>query len=145
MRTIKFRAWDKVHKQLGNIAAIEWNEDCSLGRALCVFQIECCGLDDVEERWESCSDLDVMESTGLLDSEGREIFEGDILGDIWGGYIGYCDKCKSFELFSPDRECLACSRDVDWWEVVTADDLEVAGNIYEHPHLLDVEPGRTET
>lgn len=82
----------------------------------------------------------LMQSTGLKDKNGKLIYEGDILGGIYHGYIGYCDECKCFQLKVKDYGCLACEGDLHWFELVEAEEqneLEVIGNIYENKDLLE--------
>ena len=59
MREIKFRAWDKVNNKM-----YDW-------KYLFSFK-SVCGLFDN-------SNLELMQFTGLLDSSGKEIYEGDIV------------------------------------------------------------------
>ena len=82
----------------------------------------------------------VIQCTGLKDKNGKLIFEGDILGGIYHGYIEYCKVCKCFQLFVKDYGCLGCEGDLYWYELVEAEEqneLEVIGNIYENKELLD--------
>lgn len=81
----------------------------------------------------------VEQYTGLTDKNGKEIYEGDILGGMFEGcYIGWCDTTKSFELFNCyEHYCMACDGDILWCELSDSDiDLEVIGNIHENPELL---------
>ncbi|MGH7974793.1 MAG: YopX family protein [bacterium] len=82
-------------------------------------------------------DYDYMLWTGLIDKDAEKIYEGDILGGLWeGGYIAFCDTCKSFQYHALD-ECFSCSGDVHWDELAAEDGtLEVLGNIYENQELL---------
>ena len=85
------------------------------------------------------TDLVLEFDTGLKDKNGKEIYEGDILGGIWeSGFISWCEKCKQFQYYSAGIGCMACSGDVHWYEIVEDDGkLEVIGNIHENPELLE--------
>ena len=84
-------------------------------------------------------DAILMQCTGLKDKNGRLIYEGDILGGIYENlYIHWCDKCKQFQLKAQVFGCVACEGDIYWYEVVEDNNkLEVIGNIYENPELLE--------
>jgi uncharacterized phage protein (TIGR01671 family) len=121
-REIKFRAWDIENKY--------WHDNIDKWRVAYLN-----GDSDSEP-------YVVMQYTGLKDKNGREIYEGDILGDSWGGYIQWCEVCCSFSFRFSDKKCAGCAGDVNWREVVeesnqTSDSQpEVIGNIYENPELL---------
>lgn len=104
MRPIKFRAWDKELKEFVSQSfnmVIRINENLE------------------NERFE------FMQFTGLLDKNGKEIYENDICRvDVDDGYIG----TVYFEdgAFQFDSTVLSDS----------VDDIEIIGNIYENPNLL---------
>lgn len=106
MRQIKFRAWDKKKNKM----FICTNEDIS--GALCFPDI-----------------FDVMQFTGLLDKNRKEIYEGDIL--MWGfaepETCVVVDDYADFKLESSDKEL---------HYMPDHRSLEVIGNIYENHHLL---------
>ena len=81
----------------------------------------------------------ILQCTGLKDKNGKLIYEGDILGGTFGNlYVHYCDNCKQFQLKANDYGCMACEGDIHWNEVVEENnELEVVGNIYENPELLE--------
>jgi len=78
--------------------------------------------------------LRIMQSTGLTDKNGKEIFEGDIckapfgingLGDFVGE-VRYCDEGLRFvNDIHGVRTSLTCAS------------LEIIGNIHENPELLE--------
>jgi YopX protein. len=79
-------------------------------------------------------DYSVMQFTGLTDKNGKEIYEGDVLkryGEIavveWNN-----DQCGFMPLNNYNH---CCGREGDWSG--DGGDIEVVGNIYENPELLD--------
>jgi uncharacterized phage protein (TIGR01671 family) len=98
-----------------------------------------------------------MQFTGLKDKNGKEIFEGDVVA-IMGSD---CSKCPSKDengdcaLVDEDCPVVEKSRDVVtmnrlpiYWleneffgyegeDLVSPDECEIIGNIYEHPELIE--------
>ena len=135
----KFRAWDRTRNEM-NYKVLVGNCDTDDENWTCPIMW-------IEERqdWLHFDDYDsIMQSTGLKDKNGKEIFEGDILtdghttGDIrnhptLGFYIvdesskeGYLSDTVGIEDFEEAKEFMRNS-------------IEVIGNVYENPELLEVE------
>ena len=90
------------------------------------------------------SPIQAMENSqqyiGLTSTKDKDIYAGDILGGIYGGgYIWYCDKCKSMQLFTILEGCWACMGELCWAEIVKDNGkIEVIGTVWENPELLEV-------
>ena len=120
----KFRAWLKKEQKMDNyIDHISWLED----------ELYCIG--DGITYMVLAEDLVLMQSTGLVDKNGKEVFVGDIIkctrGCLHEVYIEkeyggtYCGGMPAVYL-KDLREGYA------WTE-----HEEIMGNIYEHPELLE--------
>jgi len=110
MRKIKFRLWD--NKKMQDSFELDNEFDCISGFI---------GYGEL------------MQFTGLLDKNGKEIFEGDLLqsSDEKIMVVGWSDKFASFVL---NRVGWAFSH---WFgESCNPEDCVIIGNIHEHKHLL---------
>lgn len=94
---------------------------------------------DIEEI-RRFKDIVLMQSTGIHDKNGKEIFEGDILRVIQKGTI--CEYTPHHEILAVkyDKLCTGFVFDTLGGQVIglylTGDELEILGNIHQHPHLL---------
>lgn len=82
----------------------------------------------------SNNDLNLMQSTGFRDKNGKEIFEGDVLGTKDGlldGVVEYRTDLGMWtnSLFRYNNFERLCN---------VADSTYIIGNIYENPELLEV-------
>lgn len=147
MRTIKFRAWDSDKKQM--IDSVGFT-DSDTGR---LWQREVAMVDDYKNL--NSTNWIPMQFTGLLDKNGKEIYEGDILlvpdedvvpvTDEGQGPIEPCDHIVpvefrngefGFEVPKTDDGETGWHSFSMWNEYTDIKDIQVIGNIYENPELL---------
>lgn len=139
MRELKFRVWVKDEERYYDESDEESYMIVPNGNV--TYTSESYEEDGVwfNDTTSATGDVIVEQYTGLKDENGKEIYEGDILGGIWeSGFISWCEKCKQFQYHSAGIGCMACSGDVHWCEIVEDDGkLEAIGNIHENPELLE--------
>jgi uncharacterized phage protein (TIGR01671 family) len=96
--------------------------------------------DSVAGDWIVNNDLHIMQSTGLKDKNGKEIFEGDVVRQVRTQpttenetITGVVTMLEGAWLIMNDCEQLASFL---WSET---DENEIIGNVYENPELLEVD------
>ena len=128
MRTIKYRMWDKVEKEM-----IEWSELRKLHASLSYI-----------EESERLDARILMQYTGLKDKNGKEIYEGDIVRGVFRkGVIGKADiTLGEIRFYAPSF--YICPHNESKFIMPFNDNIlvekntcyEIIGNIYENPELL---------
>lgn len=120
MREIKFRAWDKINKEMFNVESINFQERR-------VYR-------DVVS-YRDFNDIELIQYTGLKDKNEKEIYEGDILSN------GNNEKPYKV-IFENGSYRAEFEGDFDEYSFdlidIVAQGCEVVGNIYENPELLKV-------
>lgn len=120
MREIKFRAWDRKRKCMRtDIRALE----CIDGHIVSIFL-------DGDHRID---DFELMQFTGLLNKNGEEIWEGDIVKAPH--YVGPGLLEKTFIVDFNEK---IGSYQWNYWAMEKS---EILGNKFEHPHLLEKNDG----
>ena len=116
MREIKFKVWNKV------------NNSFLSQKNLWFFY-------SLQEAMNGSKYYEAIEYTGLKDSKGAEIYEGDIMASE-GEY-------KSVVKFGGGSFCIQhITKWISPWlpmRGITMDRYRVVGNIYENPELLEVD------
>lgn len=129
----EFRAWDKNNQYM---------EYTDKNLVVC-FSKEGSGAVDHTTFGHSCTcmeDIELMQSTGLKDKNGAEIFESDIVHIKSSDGVDY----KVVIIFKDGGFCAVDGVEGNYstrrYQLHKGDfELEVIGNIYETPLLLEVE------
>ena len=125
MREIEFRAWDKEKKMWTNWKCYD---------NMFYFMDKNTGVwirDDEFKRFI------LLQYTGLKDKISKEICEGDIV--IWDnkiGYIGFLKQEMGYCIILKDTDFRLGHRNIGNGYDFNAD-IEIIGNIYENPELLE--------
>lgn len=102
MREIKFRVWDNAREMFTAVNPF-------------------CGFDGNRLRADDGTRFILMQYTGLKDKNGKEIYEGDVLGSDMGNIeVWWSRKEQGWRPF-------VLEFGTEW---------EVIGNIYENPELI---------
>ena len=151
-REIKFRAWQKYHKKMlevlnigfkdGEVNSVEVKYPKDTIPHVVTYK------KNDKKFWLDDDCIKLMQYTGLKDKNGKEIYEGDKLYigtysyeepiDEYEGIVKFDDEMKAFILDGEN-----CCGEKDKYllsDLITGYyhvDIEVVGNIYENPELLE--------
>ena len=124
----RYRVWDKLDKGIYEAGEIHW------------FRGEFDFIGDGITFKRDADEIELMQSTGLKDKNGKEIFEGDIVQfedcyevpDFLYINTGIIEWCQGgFHVTNRDSVLMEDLLDGD------SLDVTIIGNIYENPELLE--------
>ena len=131
----RFRAWLKNDKEMIDVDEIHFDNG----------QLDFIG--DAITFMRRADEVELMQSTGLKDKNGQEIFEGDIIDttDYEGGLssVGHpfvkveCDK-YGFVVTGDFPGSPITLKEFEHGRKFAGVEVTIAGNIYENPDLLEV-------
>ena len=131
MRSLKFRAYDSVHKRFMYLTmhptSIQWASPEYMAQAPLMNGESLEGVGFAIEGWQ--------QFTGLKDRNRVEIYEGDVIRHHYhreNMVIVFYDKRASFGGIDSNKKF------VEMYPI-DKESFEIIGNIYEHPHLLNGE------
>ena len=128
----KFRAWDKVNKLMLEVMLTDFKQRKIIGEHFQFGETDNIPFDDVE----------IMQSTGICDKHGVRIFEKDIVKfSIDNGFEYICDEIGfvyyclgAYRILNGLDETLI---NTNAYLISDIDKIEVLGNIYENPELME--------
>lgn len=119
----KFRAWIKKDKEMIAVEEIHFNNG------------ELDFIGDAITWMCKNNDFVLMQSTGLTDSAGKEIFEGDVVKMAKDFY----SEPTYYEVVRHRGGAYRLESEQHGYELwLRHTDCEIAGNIYENPELVEV-------
>lgn len=151
MRTIKFRAWDMEARQMRTVDELMnlWSQysDEDEKKNPGIKTVPHVTVVNQQYRGEDLKlvvgkDCELMQFTGLLDKNGKEIYEGDIIIEDVQNEMGSFTREIPLEVYfnsvigafrAEDRK----DKIHDW---SIGKNSEIIGNIYENPDLLPTPP-----
>ncbi len=142
MREIKFRAWDVADKEMREVAMLRW-ENGRMSRIAGYWK----GTRD--NGWTDYDPADdkyiLMQFTGLLDKNGKEIYEGDVIVQMASNYRTnerlelrrQVVKIEPFYFADYEDSCAGSGFMLETCSLEKIEkEWEIIGNIYENPELI---------
>lgn len=128
----KYRMWNEIISRLHSVDGLYFDRE--------VVQYK----DEVgTSRFIKFKNTTLMQSTGLFDKNGKEIFEGDIVTDGEFARIVQYHQTLGFYMFDEEGNerffsDSATLEDFEEDAKIVSEILEIIGNVYENPELLEV-------
>ena len=136
MRNIKFRAFDNENKEMLEVENLYFNDISNK------VEIKTTIYSDYFNE----NEMILMQYTGLKDKNGKEIYEGDIVQEVYKLYkcegerrgrkyvVKFDEDRCGYTPFACGDGCGCCES-----EVISVENAEVIGNIYDNPELLEIQ------
>lgn len=121
----KFRAWDKVHKDMILDFIHESDNETGLDERGELY------IEDLDR--DSLDDFILMQYIGRKDKNGKEICKGDI---ITGNLFDQRLPTKGEVVYDHQQACYANKNLGGLTPLFKIDNIEIIGNIYENPELI---------
>lgn len=127
----RFRAWLKNDKEMIDVDEIHFDNG----------QLDFIG--DAITFMRKADEIELMQSTGLFDKNGQEIFEGDEISTYTDNLVIKRDNLLGFYVeVDEKRNYFAETVDIEYLDLFAKDfgvAVEVVSNIYESPELMKEE------
>lgn len=118
MRTIKFRAWDKIDRKIIEVMMINFEDK----------KVKLFNHNTQESYIRNLDEVLLLEYAGFKDNNGKEIYEKDIVHCYGGEYFeGKWEFDVEFVMDNFVNDCFALGK---------SENIEIIGNIFENPELL---------
>ena len=130
-RIIKYRAWDKEKKKMFWVSKI----DLPIFDSGAIMLLNQPNITEVNDTWQSLGSVELMQFTGLLDKNCREIFKGDILEKYHCGIKSFGElKTDGMRWWIEDK-----LNETNWenMDITSGKFCKIIGNVYENPELLN--------
>lgn len=131
---LRFRAWHKTWEEMGKVKRIRFDDNGNVTTVL--FKGKDLGTNT------KVYEIELMQSTGIVDKNGKEIFEGDIIAIE----VDDTETPINARVFQNSKigvlmfHVFEDNEDVPMVELLEDNSVafEIIGNIYENPELLEV-------
>ena len=135
MKNTKFKIFDKDRKVFARqITTYKLDRENNI--SLVVYLDKANKTRDITEKEKIyCNNFDILQFTGLLDKQGKDVYEGDVVKWDDDGVTGYIEYMEETTEYIVD-EWKKGQKKSNGHSLSAISEIEVIGNIYEDKELL---------